>query len=81
MNAGFTIARNVIKADYPIKEAIFSVMPLVDEFVVAVGHSDDGTREYIESLNNQLEPGWPSIRIIDTVWDDNLRVGGKVLAD
>ncbi|MFN5890369.1 MAG: glycosyltransferase family 2 protein [Bacteroidota bacterium] len=81
MNAGFTIARNVIKADYPIKEAIFSVMPLVDEFVVAVGHSDDGTRDYIESLNSQLQPGWPTIKIIDTVWDDNLREGGKVLAD
>ncbi len=81
MNAGFTIARNVIKADYPIKEAIFSVMPLVDEFVVAVGHSDDGTRDYIESLNNELQPGWPAIKIIDTVWDDNLREGGRVLAD
>ncbi len=81
MNAGFTIARNVIKADYPIKEAIFSVMPLVDEFVVAVGHSDDGTRDYIESLNNDLQPGWPLIKIIDTVWDDNLREGGRVLAD
>lgn len=81
MIAGFTIARNVIKADYPIKEAIFSVMPLVDEFVIAVGNSDDGTREYIESLNDLLEPGWPEIKIVDTVWDDTLRVGGKVLAE
>jgi len=56
-------------------------MPLVDEFVIAVGNSDDGTRDYIQSLNELLEPGWPKIKIVDTVWDDTLRVGGKVLAD
>ena len=41
--SGFTIARNVIKYDYPIKEAILSILPMVDEMVVLVGHSEDDT--------------------------------------
>lgn len=72
--SGFTIARNVVKADYPIREAVFSVLPLCDEFVIAVGKSEDNTLDYIRSFDS------PKIRIIETVWDDNLREGGKVLA-
>lgn len=73
--AGFTIARNIVKADYPLKEALLSVLPLCDDFVIAVGNSDDGTKDYLESMNE------PKIRLFDTVWDDNKRVGGAVLAD
>ena len=73
--SGFAIARNVIKADYPIKEALLSIAPLCHEIIVAVGQSDDDTRSYIEGLNI------PQIKIIDTIWDDNLREGGAVLAD
>lgn len=72
--SGFTIARNVVKADYPIREAVFSVLPLCDEFVIAVGKSEDNTLDYIRSFDS------PKIRIIETVWDDNLREGGQVLA-
>lgn len=73
--AGFSIARNVIKYDYPIKESILSVLPLCDEFFIAVGKSDDNTLDYIKSINS------PKIKIIETVWDANLREGGKVLAN
>jgi hypothetical protein len=72
--SGFTIARNVVKADYPIKEAVFSILPLCDEMIIAVGKSDDDTLAYIQTFNS------PKIKIIETVWDDNLREGGKVLA-
>jgi len=72
---GFTIIKNAIKFDFPIKEAILSVLPLCDDFVVAVGDSDDDTRGMIASL----APG--KIRIIDTVWDKTLNIGGAVLAD
>jgi glycosyltransferase involved in cell wall biosynthesis len=72
--SGFTFIRNAIKFDYPVVEAIRSVLPLCDEFVVAVGNSGDGTRELIESIGDSR------IRIIDTIWDDNLREGGRVLA-
>jgi hypothetical protein len=71
---GFTFIRNAIKFDYPVVESITSILPLCDEFIVAVGNSDDGTRQLIEHINS------PKIRIIDTQWDDTLREGGQVLA-
>jgi glycosyltransferase involved in cell wall biosynthesis len=71
---GFTIIRNAQRFDYPIVEAILSVLPVVDEFVVLVGNSDDETRSLIESI------GSPKIRVYDSVWDDSLRKGGQVLA-
>jgi hypothetical protein len=73
--SGFTIARNVVKFDYPIIEAIKSILPLCDEFIVAVGKSEDETLQLIRSIND------PKIKIVETVWDDTLREGGKVLAD
>ena len=72
--AGFSIARNVIKFDYPIREAILSVLPLVDKFYVAVGKSDDDTLNYIKSISPD------KLVIIETEWDDNLREGGLVLS-
>ncbi|MFH1121108.1 MAG: glycosyltransferase family 2 protein [Bacteroidota bacterium] len=72
--SGFTFIRNAIKYDYPVTEAISSILPLCDEFVVAVGNSEDSTRELIEGI------GSAKIRIIDTIWDDSLREGGRVLA-
>jgi len=72
--AGFTFIRNAIQYDYPIVEAITSVLPLCDEFVVAVGQSDDETLALIEAIPSD------KIRIIHTVWDDTARAGGRVLA-
>ena len=72
--AGFTIIRNAIKYDYPVVEAITSILPLCDEFIVAVGNSEDETLQLIKSINS------PKIKIIETVWDDALRQGGQVLA-
>lgn len=72
--SGFTIARNVLKFDYPILEAIHSILPCVDEMVVAVGNSEDETLYLIKSINS------PKIKIIETIWDESQRVGGKVLA-
>ena len=72
--SGFTFIRNARKFDYPIEEAILSILPLCDEVVVAVGNSEDDTREMVAALG-------PKIRIIDTQWDDSLREGGRVLAE
>ena len=72
--SGFTFIRNAIKFDYPVVEAITSILPLCDEFIVAVGNSEDGTRQLIEQIDSS------KIRIIDTVWDESLREGGHVLA-
>lgn len=72
---GFTFIRNAIKYDYPIVEAIRSILPVCDDFVIAVGKSEDGTLEMIQSI----DPA--KIRIIETEWDDSLRTGGRVLAE
>lgn len=63
--SGFTMARNANKLYFPWKQAIESILPLVDEFVVAMGNNDedDISRELIEGI------GDPKIKIIDTVWD------------
>ena len=72
--SGFTIVRNAILFDYPITESILSLLPLVDELVVAVGQSRDATRQVVASI------GSPKLRIVDTVWDESARLGGTVLA-
>lgn len=71
--SGFTFIRNAVKYDYPIVEAIQSILPLCDEVVVAVGNSGDETLAIIQQID-------PKIRIIETIWDDTLREGGRVLA-
>ena len=72
--SGFTIIKDAIKNDYPIKEAILSILPVVDEMIVSVGKSDDGTEELIRSIPSG------KIKIIHSVWDPQLREGGKILA-
>jgi glycosyltransferase involved in cell wall biosynthesis len=73
--SGFTFVRNAIKFDYPIVEAILSILPICDEVIVAVGNSEDDTLQLIQSIDS------PKIKIIETIWNENLREGGKVLAD
>lgn len=71
---GFSFIRNAVKFDYPIVESITSILPICDEFIIALGNSDDNTEDLIKSIDSN------KIRIIHTTWDDNLRKGGKVLA-
>lgn len=72
--SGFTFVRNAVKYDYPVVESISSILPIVDEFIVSVGNSNDNTLQLIESIQS------PKIKIVHSVWDDSLRQGGKVLA-
>ena len=72
--SGFTFIRNAIKLDYPIVEAIRSILPLCHEVIVAVGNSDDDTLKLVKNID-------PKIKIIETIWDDSLREGGQVLAE
>ncbi len=65
MISGFTMCKNVSKLYYPIKASIESILPIVDEFVVALGDcdDDDNTEEIIRSINSD------KIKIIPTKWD------------
>ncbi len=71
---GFSFIRNAQKYGYPIIQSIQSVLPLCDHFVIAVGDSEDNTLDYIRSIQSD------KIEIIETVWDENIREGGKVLS-
>jgi hypothetical protein len=72
--SGFTFVRNALKYDYPIVEAITSILPLCDELIVCIGNSEDSTTELIKSIKDK------KMRILPSVWDDSLREGGRVLA-
>ena len=76
--SGFTFIRNAVLLDYPAVEAISAVLPIVDEFIVNIGRmqgeEDDGTLEYIRSINS------PKIRIIESIWNPHLTKGGYVYA-
>jgi len=63
--SGFTFVRNATKLFIPAKEAIASVLPLVDEFVVVLGKGDkdDETEKEILSLKNN------KIQIIHSEWE------------
>ncbi len=72
--SGFSFIKNAIIYQYPVKEALESILPLCDELIVVAGDSKDATRELVASIDLQ------KIKIIDSVWDENLRQGGRVLA-
>jgi glycosyltransferase involved in cell wall biosynthesis len=72
--SGFSICRNAVTFDYPIVEVITSALPLVDEFVVNVGQSDDGTIERIRSI------GSDKVRIVESYWDDAMKKDGLLFS-
>lgn len=72
--SGFSFARNAQKLYYPVAESIKSILPLCDEFFIAIGQGDedDHTREEVESIGDSR------IRIIDTVWVDRHQLKGHI---
>jgi glycosyltransferase involved in cell wall biosynthesis len=65
--SAFTFLRNAEKFGYPFVQSIRSILPIVDEFVIALGPSDDETEKLLRAVND------PKIRIIPTVWNENMR--------
>ncbi len=72
--SGFTIIKNAVINDYPVVEAISSILPVVDEMIVLIGDSADATEALIKSINS------PKIKIHHSVWDPSINKGGKILA-
>ena len=71
---GFSFIKDAVKYDYPVMEAIRSILPICTHFVVAVGQSSDETLALIRKIAPE------KITIIETVWDETMREGGRVLA-
>jgi hypothetical protein len=70
---GFSFIKNAVQFQYPIVEAIQSILPVCDDVIVVVGNSSDVTRELVAAIDPK------KIRIIDSVWDNSLK-DGRVLA-
>ena len=70
--SGFTFLRNAVLNGYPFEESIRSLLPIVDEYIVAVGNSDD------ETLSRVLDIDSPKIRVIETQWNESMRDRGFV---
>jgi len=72
--SGFTFIRNGVELGFPFEASIRSLLPLVDEFVVVVGQSNDDTLARIHAI------GSPKIRVIETIWNERMADRGFVYA-
>jgi glycosyltransferase involved in cell wall biosynthesis len=72
--SGFTFVRNIEKLNYPAKEAIESILPICDEFIVNVCDSEDSTLDIIKSINSD------KIRIVKSPWSEENQVKGLILS-
>jgi len=70
--SAFTFIKNGQILGYPFIQSIQSILPIVDEFVINVGQSEDDTLALIQSIND------PKIRIIQSTWNDNMHDRGYV---
>ncbi|WP_435189491.1 glycosyltransferase [Pseudothioglobus sp. nBUS_23] len=70
--SGFTFIKNGQILGYPFLESIQSILPIVDEFIVNVGESEDDTLSLIKSIKNS------KIRIIESKWNENMKDRGYV---
>jgi hypothetical protein len=70
--SAFTFIKNGQILGYPFIQSIQSVLPIVDEFVINVGESDDDTLCLIQSILS------PKIRIIQSKWSQSMQDRGYV---
>ncbi len=70
--AGISLVADAVRLEFPVLEALRSILPLCDELVVNLGPSDDGTEALVRSLAD------PRLRLIRGEWNRSL--GGAMLA-
>jgi hypothetical protein len=70
--SAFTFIKNARILGYPFLESIQSILPIVDEFIINVGQSEDNTLELIKAISS------PKIRIIESTWNDEMQDRGYV---
>ncbi len=73
--SGFTIVKNAVLLDYPLIESILSILPIIDEYVVLIGKSDDDTLAQVKAINS------PKIKIIENEWIDHKKQGGEFFSE
>ncbi len=74
--SGFTFMRNTSTLYYPFLESIQSILPILDEFVIAMGDNDpdDQTEFLVRGLNSD------KIKVIKTFWDLDKYKNGTIYA-
>jgi hypothetical protein len=70
--SAFTFIKNGQILGYPFIQSIKSILPIVDEFVINVGLSEDNTLSLIKSISSS------KIRIIESTWDESMLDKGYV---
>ena len=65
--SGFTFIKDAEKRGYPVQASIRSLLPLVDEYIIALGPCTDNTEALIREIDD------PKIRIIKTTWNEHMR--------
>jgi hypothetical protein len=70
--SAFTFIKNGQILGYPFLQSIQSILPIVDEFIINVGKSEDNTLELIQSISST------KIRIIESQWSDSMQDRGYV---
>jgi glycosyltransferase involved in cell wall biosynthesis len=68
----FSFIRDGVKLGYPFEESIRSALPICDEFIIAVGASDDGTWERLQAMNE------PKLKLLPAQWNEQCRSHGFV---
>ncbi len=72
--SGFSFLRNGVNLGFPFEASIQSLLPIVDEFIIAIGEGADDTFERVQAIND------PKISIIETSWNERSSSRGFVYA-
>ncbi|MGE0614813.1 MAG: glycosyltransferase family 2 protein [Bacteriovoracia bacterium] len=78
--SGFTLVRNGTQFDYPYRESIRSLLPLVDELVINVGRGSDDTLAQVRALAATE----PKIVLFESDWqleNEAKKRGGFILSE
>ncbi len=70
--SAFTFIKNGEILGYPFLQSIQSILPIVDEFIINVGESEDNTLALVKSIANS------KIRIIESKWNETMQDRGYV---
>lgn len=70
---GFGLIKNGVKFDFPFKESILSMSPIVEKVFYNYGPSDDGSKEVLKSLDKVV--------VCEKDWDDSRTDKGLILSE
>ena len=70
--SAFTFIKNGQILGYPFLQSIHSILPIVEEYIICVGPSEDDTLSLINSISSK------KIKVIESHWNDSMQDRGYV---